>query len=305
MKQEFKNTRNNLLFICLCVIGGTTYAFQKLGLTEGLPLWSAGMRILLAGIIMLIYSFYKGNYIYSKENLITGIKYGFFYFAFPFGIIYWVGQFLPSGLLSVLSASVSVFAVILNLFFHNEKTYKFQIYGILLSVLGIAIIFFHSIFLSYETNMTFCLIICIIAYMGAAYATAYLKSKIHTVDQISFNIIALLTGGGSLCIVSLLVEQGKRSFSGSSLISLVYLALAGSMFSTRITTFLISQWNVAKVTTYRYISPVISLLVGFIFWGEVLSYNEIIGGILIVLGTIVINRPNPVNSNNMAGNKGL
>jgi ABC-type spermidine/putrescine transport system permease subunit I len=33
-----------LFFIILCSIGGTTWALQKLGLNNSLPLWSAGMR---------------------------------------------------------------------------------------------------------------------------------------------------------------------------------------------------------------------------------------------------------------------
>lgn len=131
------------------------------------------------------------------------------------------------------------------------------------------------------------LVACAIAYVGAAYATASLKHKVSNINQLCFNIIALLTGGGILCVFSLILEHGNRVFVG---VSLIYLAIAGSMLSTRITTFLMSQWDIAKVTAYRYISPVISLLVGFIFWHEVLSFHEIVGVLFIITGTIIINR---------------
>lgn len=53
-----------------------------------------------------------------------------------------------------------------------------------------------------------------------------------------------------------------------------------------------TEWNVAKVTTYRFISPVISLVVGMVFWNELLRLNEILGALLIIFGVVVINKAN-------------
>lgn len=289
---HFKNFRNILLFISLCIIGGTTYAFQKLGLANGLPLWSAGIRFLIAGLVMGSYTIATKKFVCTKKTITTGFQYGLLYFGIPFGIIYWVGQFLPSSLLSVLSASVSVFAILFSMLLYKERTTKVQVYGIILSACGIALIFLQSIFSSYDIHMLFYLIICLIAYMGAAYSTAFLKSRISQIDQVSFNVTALVIGGSILCIGSLILETGNRYFYGNALIALLYLAVFGSMVSTRITTFLMKEWNVAKVTTYRFISPVISLVVGMLFWNELLRFNEILGSIFIVLGVIVINKAN-------------
>ena len=175
--QSIKKARNTLLFVSL---GGTTYAVQKLGLAEGLPLWSAGMRFLLAGSIMAGYSFYKKTWKPDSATISAGAQYGILYFAMPFGIIYWVGQYLPSGLLSVQSASVSIF---FNYTFFKVKTTKTQMYGIFLSLGGIIIIFLQSILLSYESNMMLYLLACTVAYIGAAYATASLKHKVIVINR--------------------------------------------------------------------------------------------------------------------------
>ena len=280
---------NYALFFLLCVIGGTTYAAQKIGLAEGLPLWSAGMRFLIAGGILWMFSLYKRRFVWNKETVFSGIQYGILYFAIPFGIVYWLGQFLTSSLLSVLSSSVSVFAVIFNALFRNEKTTWRQLWGISLSMAGVGIVFLDSVF-SYHAGMTGYLFIGIAAYCGAAYSTAFLKHKINGIDQNSFNLVALMTGGVVLTITSFLVEKGSRTFSGYGLYALLYLSLMGSVFSTKITTFLMGQWNVAKVTAYRFISPVISIGVGFLLWREKLSCNEMIGCVFIIVGVFVINR---------------
>ena len=101
---------------------------------------------------------------------------------------------------------------------------------------------------------------------------------------------ALFTGGVVLTVISLLFEKGSRTFSGNALFALLYLSLVGSVFSVKITTFLMGEWNVAKVTAYRFISPVISIAVGFLLWRERLSYNEIFGSAFIIAGIFVINQ---------------
>lgn len=92
------------------------------------------------------------------------------------------------------------------------------------------------------------------------------------------------------CFFLFFVEKGLRIFWGYSLCALLYLSLMGSVLSTKITTFLMGQWNVAKVTAYRFISPVISIGVGFLLWREKLSCNEMIGCVFIIVGVFVINQ---------------
>ncbi|MDD2971714.1 MAG: DMT family transporter [Lachnospiraceae bacterium] len=286
-----KNKHKNLsLFLLLCIIGGTTYAFQKIGTKNGLPLWTAGVRFLIAGCVLLVLSISNKSFKLNKQTLIFSIQYGFLYFAFPFGAIYWVGQFLPSGLLSVLSSSVAAFSVIFNYLLGGEKTNKKQIIGIIFSMIGVFAIFMQSCITSYSKKTLLFLLISLIAYLGAAYATALLKIKICKIDSISFNGVSLLIGAFLLCTSSLIFEQGDRTFLGKSLFSLLYLAIAGSLLATRITTYLMSQWHVAKVTMYRFISPIISLLVGFLLFNEVMQPYEILGTFLIVIGIFFINK---------------
>lgn len=281
---------NRLFFIVLCGIGGTTYAVQKLGLATGLPLWSAGMRFLIAAVILATWGIYKKKLVYDRQSIRAGIQYGVLYFAIPFGIVYWTGQYLPSGLLSVLSSSVAVFSIIFQFLLYGQKTGKQQLKGIALSTAGIICIFFNSCLSDYNNDMAGYLVISIAAYAGAAYATAALKTNVNGIVPYSFNTVALLAGGVILCAVSLLFEHGTRSFYGTSLVALLYLAFAGSLLATRITTYLMRQWDVAQVTAYRFISPVAALLIGFLLFGERLSFHELMGAVFILSGIAMINK---------------
>ncbi len=200
-----------------------------------------------------------------------------------------MGQYLPSGLLSVLSASVTVFAIGFNYILKGEKTSGRQIWGIIFSMIGVIAIFTQSVIVDVDYLVIVCLIIALLAYLGAAFSTAFLKSKVKTIDQSTFIAVSLCVGGIILSTISVIFERGSRGFSGMSLISVLYLAVFGSMMTTRITTYLMGKWNIAKVTAYRFISPVISLVVGFLFFSEKMSFNELVGATLIIIGAYFIN----------------
>lgn len=291
------NLVNICLFVVLCLIGGTTYAFQKLGVENGLPFWSAGLRFLIAGTIMLIYALITRKFKVDAHTITTAILYGCLYFCLPFGAIYWVGQYLPSGMLSVLSASVTIFSIGFNYLFKAEKITVYQIIGILISMIGIGLIFLQSIVFTTNKLTIFCLIISLFAYLSAAFSTVFLKVKVFKIYTLSFNAMSLLIGGVILNFVSLLIENGDRWYSDYSLFSLIYLALMGSMCATAIMTHLLKNWNVAKVTAYRFIVPVISLVVGFVFFSEKLAMNELCGAFLIIIGMVFINIIKTKNSN--------
>lgn len=196
---------NIFLFVILCTIGGTTYAFQKAGLEEGLPFWTAGIRFLIAGCCMMFYVYATKKIHMDKETLYTAILYGMFYFALPFGAVYWVGQYLPSGLLSVLSASVTVFAIGFNYILKGEKTSGRQIWGIIFSMIGVIAIFTQSVIVDVDYLVIVCLIIALLAYLGAAFSTAFLKSKVKTIDQSTFIAVSLCVGGIILSTISVIL----------------------------------------------------------------------------------------------------
>lgn len=215
--------------------------------------------------------------------------YGILYYAIPFGALYWVGQYLPSGLLSVLSASVPIFVLIFNALLQGNKTTKFQVGGVIISMLGILVIFSHALFFSINVNTILYMGIAIVAYIGAAFATAMLKQRIAVVDHISFMSISLIIGGVILALSSFIFETGVRAFSGISLKSLLYLAIFGSVVAVYINTYLTAKWHIAKVSASRFVSPTISLYIGFVFLGEKLSINDYVGTGFIFVGLLLIN----------------
>lgn len=287
----------HLLFCLLAVIGGTTWAFQKTGLKDSLPLWSAGMRFLIASLIIALYLLLTKKMAVSKEVVIISALNGILYFALPFGSVYWASVYLPSGLVSVLAASISVFALLFNRLFKGTPATKGQKIGVVMCLIGMSVVFGNQLFIQGNVIQIVAMIVILMAMLGSAFITVQVQSRIKSLPIMTFNSFSMLSGGACLLIVSLFVENGNRTFSGISLISLLYLAIIGSVLGFSINIYLLKKWHISKATAHLFISPVIALYVGFVFLGETLNKQVYIGTAFVIAGVIFINLKKQIEKN--------
>lgn len=289
MTSKFSRYHIYFLFTLLCIIGGTTWAFQKTGLQGSLPFWSAGMRFLIASLLIASYLFIRKQFAFSKGVLIISVLNGLMYFSIPFGSVYWASLYLPSGMISILAANISVFALLVNRVFRGTPASKGQKIGVVLSLFGIIYVFGHQLFIKVNAMELIAMAIVLVAMFGSAFITVQVQQKIKTLPILTFNSLSMFSGGTILLLSSLILEDGNRSFSGISLFSLLYLAVVGSVLGFWINVYLLKHWHISKATAHLFISPVLALYVGFLFLNETLHQNVYLGTAFVLAGVILIN----------------
>lgn len=281
---------NYVLYVIICLIGGTTWAAQKIGLVDSLPLWSASWRFLLAGAILLVILLVRRKLVLNRETFKMASVYGLFYFAIPFGIVYIASEFLPSGLISIFGALVPLLALFFNRVLKGTPAQRVQLFGCLIALLGIVVVFSNQVALSVDDAALISIFILLLAFVITALTMAALKKNIERIDRMSFNVFSLLIGGLALLLLSLLFESGERRFGGISLAALIYLAVFGSAIGISINTHLLHAWHVAKMSSSLYLSPIIALVIGFVFLDEKLTLLTYVGSTMVLIGVYLINR---------------
>ncbi|KXZ19177.1 EamA family transporter [Bacillus atrophaeus] len=278
-----------LLFCLACLIGGTTWAVQKAGLQDSLPFWSAGMRFLIASVLIAAFLLIRKQFVVTKELVVLAVLNGVMYFSIPFGSVYWASQYLPSGLVSILAASISVFALVINRIVKGTPATALQKWGIVLAVIGMTIVFGNQLFIQVNVIEIVAMAVILCAMVGSAFITIQVQKRIRSLPVLSFNSISMLSGGLILLISSLLIEDGTRTFSSVSLYAVLYLAIVGSVLGFWINIYLLKHWHISKATSHLFISPVIALYIGFIFLQEALNLNIYIGTFFVITGVMCIN----------------
>ncbi len=282
-------------YFFMCLIFGTTFLAIKIGVDAGVPPFlSAGLRFFFAGL--LLFSFMKWRkktaigLLFRKEVFFTGLGLTFGTFA----TLYWAEQYVTSGIAAVLSATGPMMIIIIQTFLLKQKGNRLSFIGCIVGVLGVILLILPSFSIEISPFWMigcFAIILGEIFYASGTIYTKHVIQTFETTSPIALNAAQMMHGGVLLIILSLFTENIQLHYliSPASIGSLLYLTIVGSMIGHSIYYWLVSRTNPVFPSTWLYISPLIAVMLGVIFYQEYISWLTGIGTLTIIVGTILVN----------------
>lgn len=283
-------------YILVCIIFGTTFLTIKIGIEAGAPpLFSAGIRFFLAGIILMIIFKLKRKeimpHIFSKRIMYAGFCLTFMTFA----SLYWSEQYISSGLAAVLSATGPMMILLIQAKRNREKLQKEQLVALVIALIGVI---FVSLPGMHQQISFIWSIACIVLVIGELfYGIGSIRSKeilsdLSNVSPFLINGIQMFYGGILLLIASIIVEQPNVTVLTSWSVQwpILYLIFIGSIGGHGLYYWLLSKTNPVFPSTWLYVSPLIAIIVGYIVLGEPLNPTMGMGACLILIGVFLANR---------------
>ncbi|KFN01082.1 EamA family transporter [Bacillus clarus] len=283
-------------YILVCIIFGTTFLMIKIGIEAGTPpLFSAGIRFLLAGLILITIFKVKRKhvmpYLLSKRIMYAGFCLTFMTFA----TLYWAEQYISSGLAAVLSATGPMMILLLQSRRNKTKLQKEQLFALLIALIGVFCISLPGM----HQELTFIgSIACLVILVGELFygiGSIYSKEILSDFPRVSpflINGIQMFYGGILLLIVSVVMEQPNPAVLTSWSVQwpILYLIFVGSIGGHGLYYWLLSKTNPVFPSTWLYVSPLIAVIVGYIILGEPINPAMGIGACLILIGVFLANR---------------
>ncbi|MCM3789256.1 EamA family transporter [Domibacillus indicus] len=282
-----------LFYVWMCLIFGTTFLAIKLGVDAGAsPFFSAGLRFFGAGALLFLLMHIKERVplvlLVSRDLFLigTGLTFG------TFATLYWAEQFVSSGTAAVLSATAPMMILGMQTFGLKQKMQPSAMMGCAVGIIGVFLLILPNLSLSMNAHWLsgcFAIILGQVFYAGG---TLYARrSKETAVSPIALNAVQMMHGGLLLFALSFFTENEQLSSLSQPvfLLSLLYLTVVGSMIGHTLYYYLVTKTNPVFPSTWLYISPLIAVMAGFLFYGEELSRMTLIGSITIIAGTILVN----------------
>jgi drug/metabolite transporter (DMT)-like permease len=215
---------------------------------------------------------------------------GFFSFVIPFGLVYWAEQFVPSGMAAVLFAVYPFFVVIFSYIrIPSDSIGYYKIFGTVLGFIGIVIIFSDS-FAGNLTDYLIGMFAVVLSGIMQAWIAVSIKKFGHHLHPLSMNFIPMVIAGISMIAIGYVAEDlsGIR-FNETAIISILYLAAFGSVITFTTFYWLIKRINLVILSLLAFITPIIALILGFIFYNEELSARHFVGASLVLTGVFWAN----------------
>ena len=282
-------------YIFMCLIFGTTFLAIKIGVDAGVPPFlSAGLRFFIAGLLLFSFMVWREKttirLLWRKEMFFTGVCLTFGTFA----ALYWAEQYVTSGIAAVLSATGPMIIIVIQTLVLKQQGNRQSLIGCAVGVIGVTLLIIPSFSIEISTFWMVGCFAIIVGELFYAIGTIYTKhviQKFETTSPIALNAVQMMYGGILLIILSFFTEniQFDNLLSFASMGSLLYLIIVGSMIGHSIYYWLVSRTNPIFPSTWLYISPLIAVVLGVIFYQEYLSWLTGIGTLTIIVGTVLVN----------------
>ncbi len=244
------------------------------------------LRMLIGvALVWLLLAIRKQRFLPSKHHWrVSAIASIGIFPAMP--LVYWATQYIPTGLVSLMFSSSPFFVGGLSKILLGETIGVRKVFGVAIAFTGMAIIFMDQ--MQFGSQTVFGILVMIASTFFFSLSAVLLKkhnANSGPLQQAGGSMLFALPG---LLITWLLVDASvPASLSWQPSVAMLYLAVVGSVLGFSGYFFLLKNLTVSSVSLISMISPVLAILWGFLFKGEVLNLMFMLGAAVLLLGLAV------------------
>lgn len=275
-------------YLALGTVWGCSFIFIELGLEFLTPFGVTFTRCALGAITLLIFlkirnaQLPKGKNIWRKLwvvamllNVVPGILFAF------------AQQYITSVLAGIINATTPLMTLIfILLLFREEKLKPEQIYGLLIGAFGVMTVI--GVWKELGDNQLIGVIALFLAV--SCYGASYPYSTRNVIplglkpeSLASGQLIMATTTLLPLFLINGISDTNPRS---ESIIAMLLLGVFGSGFAYIWNFFITATAGSAIASTVTYLTPVVAVVIGWLYLGEDVFWHEIVGALIVIIGAL-------------------
>lgn len=251
------------------------------------PVWLIEVRVLFAGLILLLFAVRQGLLTTIRNNFVPLLIVGAINSAIPFLLFAFASLSLPAGFTSILNATTPLFGTIVAAIWLKEKLTASRTIGFALGFAGVIVLVGWKTFAVTQSFVNAVVAAMIAAFLYAL-AASYTRKYLCGVPP-----IAIATG--SLLSAAILIAPfmpffvPTRTPTTTVILAVIALSLFSTAFSYILYFRLINNIGSTKTLTVTYLSPGFAMLWSQLILKEPITQSMIIGCSFILLGTATAN----------------
>ena len=284
-----------IAFAIVYIVWGSTYYFIQTSETGFPPFLLGAVRFWTSGLLLLLWCLFKKEKLFYRPQLIPAFITGNLLLFIANGSIIWSEVVLPSSFVAVLVSAAPLWFVLLDgksrkANFSNPKI----VIGVITGFAGVVLLFGQKVMASLAlTNRSFLILNMLVVIVGnVCWALGSLYSKYNSKGSVivgaAWQMIAAAISFSVLTLVSGELEQFNiHQVPLSAWLSVLYLVTMGSLAGYSAYIWLLSVRPATQVSTNSYVNPVVAVLLGVFFAGEVMTPLQY-GALAIILSSVFI-----------------
>jgi drug/metabolite transporter (DMT)-like permease len=273
-----------IAFLAFVLLAGSNAAAVKTVLGELAPLWSAALRFLIAGALLLVLLLVQHRPLPRGDHLRGTLIYGVIAFALVYFFLYLAIGDTGSGVTMTVLSIVPLLTVLLSAVHGIERPRLFAVVGALMAAAGIVIVAADQLTLSVPLTA-----------IGLLLAGAFFQAeqvvivkRLSPGDPVAANAIGMLLGGTLLVGASLVAGEAIAwPTQPDTLVAMAYLIGPGSIGVFLLALHILARWT-ASATSYAFLLfPLVAIALGIVLYDEPFQPTFLLGGAVVLLGVYI------------------
>jgi len=282
-----------IAFGLVYIIWGSTYLAIKFAIDSIPPFMMAGVRHIIAGLILFTYVKLKENPVIRPRHVRSNSIIGGLLLLGGNGGVVWAEQIVPSGLASLLVSTVPIWILLINwLGFKNDKPSLKKTAGLVLGLTGLMFLISPMELLRAEAVNPIGALVLMGASLSWAAGSVYTNYAPMPKSKFAAISIQMLSGGIMLIIWSFIVGEYRLFNPGSvtleSVLALLYLIVFGSLIAYSAYIWLLHTAGPSLTSTYAYVNPVVAVFLGWLLASEPMNLRIIFSSVIIISAVALI-----------------
>ena len=274
-----------ILITILGAVWGSAFMFIKIATPELGPIALVNIRLAVAGLIFIPFLLQQKYLKHFRRNLKNILVLSVINTALPFSLFAYASLESSSNMLSILNGTTAIMAVVISTIWLKIRLNFFQIMGVFIGLFGIVVLANpDNVYISMKATI-FCL--------SAAFCYAL---SANYIQKFAYKTNTIVLIGWSLVIASVLLlpitffNLPSQLPSKNVIFSILWLGVISTGVAFLGYVRLIEKVGAVKTATVAYFIPVFGVIWGYVFLGEPITLQILIGMILILIGIVFTNK---------------
>ena len=271
------------------VIWGSTYLAIAIAVQTLPPLFSAGLRFCLAGLVLLGFIAVRRGLRVGREQLIGAAIVGLLLIVGGNGFVVLAERTVPSGLTALIIASVPLWIVIFRRI-AGDRIHVSTFIGVAVGFAGVAFLVVpRGSSGEVDGGGLLLLFVATISWALGTFLSPRLRmprdALLSTgIQQLAGGIVLVASGTA----MGELAHLEPATWSTRSLLAMAYLVVFGSLVAFTAYSWLLQHASVSLVSTYAYVNPVVAVFLGALVLAEPITPSIVIGAAIIIAAVAFI-----------------
>jgi drug/metabolite transporter (DMT)-like permease len=287
------DTLKILLAYCICfVTWGSTWAVAKVGLEDLPPLRFVGVRMLVAGLVLLPFIRTQAR-AQGAGTLGRIVGLGTLQIGFPFGMMFVGQQWIPSSWAALLFSTYPVWVLLVGrVLLPDQLLTSRKLFAAALGLAGVVVLQHTQLGTLAVSGQV--LLGCLLILGSAGFiSVANVLVKRHMAHVPPHLLVCVQTLSSSLPLlgVSFLLEGDTPAhWTPRAVFALLWLALLGTVVTYQLLYWLIPRISLSALGVLALLDTLVAVVLGVGLLREPLTVSLIIGGLLILSAAALASR---------------